>query len=188
MVGSGNCSLTISIAPCRFVSAPRSNMPAKKNNTFSSTAGPGGKGNRTIMGSGRPYLGKPTEFLNEQEFRDGFCLPNGVSVQLVEGDPMPTEKVGHNVIYFTNKQFNTGLRFLLPSLFKQFLHYTQIPPAYIHPNIVWMLMGHSILNMVFHLDLSLLEVLFIYTLKKGQKGHFQHVCPHPVSSVSDGPS
>ena len=147
-----------------------------------------GKGNRIVTGSGRPYPGKPIEFLNEQEFRDGFCLPNGVSIQLVEGDLMPIEKVGHNVIYFTNKQFNTGLRFPLQSLFKQFLHYTQIPPAYIHPNIVWVLMGCSILNMLFHLDLSLLEVLFIYTLKKGQKGHFQQVCPHPVSSVSDGPS
>ena len=29
-------------------------------------------------------------------------------------------------------------------------------------------MGCSILNMIFQLDLSLLEVLFIYTLKKGK--------------------
>ena len=35
-----------------------------------------------------------------------------------------------------------------------------------------MLIGCSILNMIFQLDLSLLEVLFIYTLKKGKKDIF----------------
>ena len=81
---------------------------------------------------------------------------------------MSTKKAGYNAIYFTKEQFNAGLRFPLPSLFKQFLHYTQIPPTYIHPNIVRVLMGCSILNMLFNLDLSLLEVLFVYTLKNGK--------------------
>ena len=81
---------------------------------------------------------------------------------------MSTEKVAHNAIYFTNEQFNAGLRFPLPSLFKEFLHYTQIPPAYIHPNIMRVLMGCSIRNMLFNLDLFLLEVLFVYTIKKGK--------------------
>ena len=85
---------------------------------------------------------------------------------------MSTEKTGHNAIYFTKEQFNAGLRFPFLSLFKQFLHFTQIPPAYIHPNIVRVLMGCSILNMIFQLDLSLLEVLFIYTLKKGKNDIF----------------
>lgn len=85
---------------------------------------------------------------------------------------MPTENVGHHAIYFTNEQFNARLHFPLPYLFKQFLHYTQIPPTYIHPNIVWVLIGCSILNMLFHLDLSLLELLFIYTLKKDKNDIF----------------
>lgn len=33
-------------------------------------------------------------------------------------------------------------------------------------------MGHSILNMLFHLDLYLLEVIFVYTIKKGKKDIF----------------
>ena len=73
-----------------------------------------------------------------------------------------------------------GLRFPLLSLFKQFLHYTQIPLAHIHPNIVRVLMGCSILNMLFHLDLSLLEVLFAYTIKKCKKdifSMFSHIPP-----------
>ena len=142
-------------------------MPAKKNIASSSVAGPSGKG-----GSGCHYPGKPIELLNEREFHDRFCLPNSIPVQLVEGDPMSIEKVEHNAIYFTKEQFNVGLRFPFPSIFKQFLHYTQIPPAYIHPNIVRVLMGCSILNMLFNLDLFLLEVLFVYTLKKGKKDIF----------------
>ncbi|RVX18546.1 hypothetical protein CK203_006550 [Vitis vinifera] len=64
-VGMGNCPLTVGIAPCKFVSAPRSNMPAKKDTTSPSAAKPSGKGGRTVTGPRRPYPGKPTELLNE---------------------------------------------------------------------------------------------------------------------------
>ena len=142
-------------------------MSAKKDVASSNATGPSRNG-----GSGRLYSGKPTEVLNEREFRDRFCLSNDVSIQLVDGNPMSTEKVAHNAIYFTKEQFNTRLYFPLPSLFKEFLHYTQIPPTYIHPNIVRVLMGCSIQNMMFNLDLSLLEVLFVYIIKKGKKDIF----------------
>lgn len=65
-----------------------------------------------------------------------------------------------------------GLRIPLPSLLKQFLQYTQIPFAFIHPNIVRVLMGCNILDMLFCLDLSLLEVIFVYTIKKGKNDIF----------------
>ena len=133
-------------------------MPAKKNVVSSSTAGPSGKN-----AFGQSYSGKPTDKLKKREFGERFCFPNDISVQLVDGDAMTTEKAANNAIYFSNEQFNAGLRFPLPSLFKEFLHYTQISPAYIHPNIIWVLMGCNILNMLFNLDLSLLEVLFVYT-------------------------
>ena len=167
VVGPGNYPLTVGIALCRFVSAPRSNMLAKKDVVSFTAVGPSGKG-----GSGHPYPGKPIEALNEREFHNRFCLTNGVSVQLVEGDPMSIEKVGHNSIYFTNEQFNAGFRFPFLSLFKQFLHYTQIPSTFTHPNIVRVLIGCSILNMLFNLDFSLLKVLFIYTLMKGKNDIF----------------
>ena len=83
-----------------------------------------------------PSSEKPTELLNEQEFCECFCIPNGVSVHLVDGNPMSIEKAAQGAIFFSKEQFNVGLRFPLQSLFKQFLHYTQIPPAHIHPNIV----------------------------------------------------
>ena len=85
---------------------------------------------------------------------------------------MSIEKARHNAIYFTKDHFNAGLRFPFSSLFKQFLHYTQISLAYFHSNIVRVLMGCNILNMLFILNLSLLEVLFVYTLKNGKKDIF----------------
>ncbi|RVW47962.1 hypothetical protein CK203_096833 [Vitis vinifera] len=85
---------------------------------------------------------------------------------------MPTEKGEENVILFTKEQFNAGLRFPLPALFKEFLHFSQIPPIFIHPNLVRVLMGCSIINMLYSLDLTLLEVFFVYSLKKAKNDIF----------------
>lgn len=82
------------------------------------------------------------------------------------------EKESPNAIFFSKEQFRARLRLPFPSLFKQFLHYTEIPPTFIHPNTVRVLMGCSILDTIFHLDLSLLEVLFVYTIKMSEKGIF----------------
>lgn len=38
--------------------------------------------------------------------------------------------------------------------------------------MIRVLMGCSILDVLFHLDLSLLEVLFVYTIKKGKNNIF----------------
>ena len=99
------------------------------------------------------------------------------------------EKCGSTAIFFTKEQFNARLRFPLPLLFKEFLHFTQIPPAYIHPNMVRVLMGCSILSMLFNLDLSLLEVPFIYSIKKVKNDIFSFVASLPslqlVTSLPD---
>ena len=117
---------------------------------------------------------KSTDKLSVKEFRDRFCIPNGVMVEFLnEGeDVVSTEKAEGRAMTFSKEQFNAGLRFPLPALFKEFLHFSQIPPAFIHPNIVRVLMGCSIINMLYNLDLSLLEVLFVYSLKKGKNDIF----------------
>ena len=142
-------------------------MSANKGAASSSAAGQSGKD-----ASGEVHAEKSVDKLNVREFRECFCIPNGVFVQLVDGEAVSTEKSADNAIYFTNEQFNARLRFPLPSLFKEFLHFTQIPLAYIHPNMVRVLMGCNILSMMFNLDLSLLEVLFIYSIKKGKNDVF----------------
>ncbi|RVW91808.1 hypothetical protein CK203_045906 [Vitis vinifera] len=61
---------------------------------------------------GSPSSGKPTKLLNEQEFRERFFIPNGVSIQLVDGDPTSIEKTAHGAIFFSKEQFNVGSTFL----------------------------------------------------------------------------
>lgn len=90
----------------------------------------------------------------------------------MNGGPIPTEKKSYNVIIFSKEHFNIRLHFPLPSLFRQFLHFTKIPPAFLHLNVVRVLMGSSILDMLFRLDLSLLEVIFIYIVKMSEKWIF----------------
>ena len=75
-----------------------------------------------------------------------------------------------NAVYFTQEQFAAGLCLPAPSLVKQFLHFTRVPPALVHPNVFWILMGCSMLNFLYQLDISLVEICFIYTLKLGIGG------------------
>ena len=105
---------------------------------------------------------------------------------MLEGNVVSTVKSGDNSICFTKEQFNAGLHFPLPSLFKQFLYYTKIPPALIHPNFVRVLMGCSILDMLFSLGLSLLEVLFLYSIKKAKNDIFSLASSIPSLQLVTG--
>ena len=151
-------------------------MSSNKENMVTGAVGQGGSGGRVNR----------TELLNEKEFRDCFGIPNGVSIRLLESDAVSIAKSGNNSICFSKEQFNTGLRLPFPSLFKQFLHYTQIPPALIHPNIVRVLMGCNVLGMLFNLDLSLLEVLFAYSVKKGKNDIYNFVVSIPSLQLVTG--
>ena len=125
------------------------------------------------------HVEKSVDKLSMKKFRERFCISNDVHIELTDGEAVLTEKSEDNAIFFTNEQFNAGLRFPLPSLVKEFLHFTQIPPAYIHPNMVRVLMGCNILSMLYNLDLSLLEVLFIYSIKKVKTDIFSFVACLP---------
>ena len=54
---------------------------------------------------------------------------------------------------------------------KQFLHFTWAPHALINPNVFRILMSCSVLNSLYQLDISLVEICFIYTLKLRIGGH-----------------
>ena len=159
-------------------------MSANKEATSSSSSGQSGKN-----ASRDVHAEKSVDKLNVREFREHFCIPNGVFVELTDGEVVTIEKSEDNAIFFTKEQFNVGLRFPLPSLFKEFLHFTQIPPAYIHPNMVQVLMGCNVLSVLFDLDLSLLEVLFVYSIKKGKNDIHNFVASLPslqlVTSLPD---
>ena len=56
---------------------------------------------------------------------------------------------------------NLLIRFPIPSLVKQFLHFIRAPPAFIHPNVFRIFMGCNVLNFLYQLDISLVEICFI---------------------------
>ena len=174
VVGPGPCFLLLASCHAGSASTPLPKMSANKDAASSSAAGQSGKD-----ASGEVHAKKSVDKLNMREFYECFCIPNGVFVHLVGGEAVSTEKSANNAIYFTKEQFNAGLQFPLPSLFKEFLHVTQIPPAYIHPNMVRVLMRCSILSMLFDLNLSLLEVLFVYSIKKGKNDIYSFVANLP---------
>lgn len=151
-------------------------MFSKKEIMATSAAGQGSSSGRL----------KHTKLLSEGEFWECFGILSGVYIQLLEGDVVPTNKSEDNSICFTKEQFNAGLRLPLPSLFKQFLHYTRISPTLIHPNVVRVLMGCSILDMLFSLDLSLLEILFVYTIKKAKNDIFSLAANIPSLQLVTG--
>ncbi|KAL6313413.1 hypothetical protein AAG906_001127 [Vitis piasezkii] len=69
----------------------------------------------------------------------------------------------------------------------KFLHFTQIPPVFLHPNVVRVLMGCSVLDMLFQLELSLLELVIDLpcSCKGWEKGHI--LVYGPWSGSSEGP-
>ena len=68
---------------------------------------------------------KSVDKLNVKEFRERFCIPNGLLVEFLdEEEVISTEKAEGRAITFSKEEFNAGLRFPLPVLFKEFLHFT----------------------------------------------------------------
>ena len=79
----------------------------------------------------------------------------------------------------------------IPLLVKQFLHFTWAPLTLIHPNIFQILMGCSVLNSLYQLDISLVEICFAYTLKVGIGGCLSMLVHSPrlqfITGLPDSP-
>ncbi|RVW46139.1 hypothetical protein CK203_076151 [Vitis vinifera] len=88
----------------------------------------------------RGESGKSIKQLNVREFRERFCILGGISIRLLSGDLMSIEQEP-DAIVFSKEHFNAGLQFSLSSLFKQFLHFTKILSAFLHPNVVRLVTG-----------------------------------------------
>ncbi|RVW13912.1 hypothetical protein CK203_089999 [Vitis vinifera] len=56
--------------------------------------------------------GKAIDKLDAQEFRERFCIPDNVAIELLNGRVLvPSEKAEEKTIIFSKEQFNAGLRF-----------------------------------------------------------------------------
>ena len=94
-------------------------------------------------------------------------VPDNIGLQLMERTNESTLGGEHNSVFFTRKHLAARLRFPMPALVKQFLHFTRAPPALIHPNVICILIGCYVLNHLYQLDLSLVKLCIIYFLRIG---------------------
>ena len=117
--------------------------------------------------------------LSMDEVRSYYQIPDDIDFDLSKG---PAESImgdEYNTVFFIQEQLAAGLRFPLSSIVKQFLHFTRAPPAYIHPNIIRIMTGCCILNFLYQLDLSLVEVCFAYTLRLAHGGRLSMSAQSP---------
>ena len=108
--------------------------------------------------------------MSMEEFRSYCQIHDSISLELSKGSPTSTVGETDSVVYFTREQFAVELHFPVSSLVKWFLHVSRAPPALIHSNTVRILMGCSLLNLLYRLDISLVEICFVYMLKLGTEG------------------
>ena len=108
--------------------------------------------------------------MSMEELRSFCQILDSISLELSNDPIASTVGEADNAIYFTREQFVARLRFPVSLLVKRFLHVSQAPPTLIHPNAIRILMGCSVLNLLYRLDISLVEICFVYTLKLKTKG------------------
>ena len=132
-----------------------------------STSQPGRKRRLT---QGTPSTSSIISSLSMEELRAYCQIPDDIDVVLLEGLAKNTMGDDYNAVFFTLEQLAVGLRFPVMSLVKQFLHFTRALPALIHPNVIRILTGCYVLNLLYQLDLSFVEVCFAYTLRVAQGG------------------
>ena len=122
---------------------------------------------RRRRGSNRelPTTSSLVASMSVEELRSFYRVPDGISLEFLDGLTFSIVREADNAFYFTREQFAIGLRFPVLSLVKQFLHVAWAPPVLIHPNVFRILMGCSVLNFLYQLNISLIEICFIYTLK-----------------------
>ena len=100
-----------------------------------------------------------------------YCkVPDNIDLRLMERAYDSTLGGEHNGVFFTREHLADGLRFPVPAIVKLFLHFTWAPPALMHPNVICILIGSYVLNHLYQLDLSLVDILIIYSLSIGPGG------------------
>ena len=114
-----------------------------------------------------------------EELRAYCEIPDDIDIVLSEGPVENTVGEEYNAVYFTREKLAVGLRFPVPSLVKQFLDFTRAPPALIHPNVIRILARCCVLNLLYQLDLLLVEVCFVYTLRVAQGGRMSMSAQSP---------
>ena len=108
--------------------------------------------------------------LTMEELKAYCKLPDNTGLRLMERVDESTLGREHNSVFFTREHLAAGLHFPMPTIVKQFLHFIRAPPALVHPNVIRILISSCVLNHLYQLDLSLVELFMIYFLIIGSGG------------------
>ena len=118
----------------------------------------------------RPSASNVIASLTMEELKVYCEVPDNIDLQLMERADNSTPGGVHNGVFFTHEHLAAGLHFPIPAIVKQFLHFTREPPALIHPNMISILIGNCVLNHLYQLDFTLVELFIIYFLNVGSGG------------------
>ena len=116
-----------------------------------------------------------------------YCeVPDNIDLKLMDRADESTLDGEHNGVFFTLEHLAVVLRFPMPAIVKQFLHFTRAPPTLVHPNVIRILIDCCLLNHLYQLDLSLVELCIIYFLRIGQGGRMSMSVLSPRLQVVNG--
>ena len=124
--------------------------------------------------------------LTMEELRVYCEVPNNINLRLMERADESTLGGKHNDVFFTWEHLAVGLRFPMPAIVKQFLHFTRAPPALIHLNVIRILIGSCVLNHLYQLDLSLVELFMIYFMSIGSGARMSMSVLSPRLQIVNG--
>ena len=116
-----------------------------------------------------------------------YCeVPDNINLRSMERADDSTPGGEHNGVFFTHEHLAAGLRFPILAIVKQFLHFTRAPLALIHPNVIHILIGSCVLNHLYQLDLTLVELFIIYFLNVGSGGQMSMSVLSPRLQIVNG--
>ena len=148
-------------------------------------------GRKTGPSRGKPSARSIIFSLSMEELRAYCEILDDIDVMLSDGPAQNTVGGEDNAVFFTREQLAVGLRFPALTLVKHFLHFTRAPPTFVHPNVIRILTGCCVLNLLYQLDISLVEVCFAYTLRVAQGGQMSMLAQSPwlqfVAGLPDSP-
>ena len=124
--------------------------------------------------------------LTMEELKSYYEVLDNIDLKLMDRANESTLDGEHNGVFFTREHLAAGLCFPVPAIVKQFLHFTRAPLALVHPNVIRILIDCCVLNHLYQLDLSLVELCIIYFLRIGQGGRMSISVLSPRLQVVNG--
>ena len=133
-----------------------------------------------------PFARNIIASLTMEELMAYYEVPDNIDLKLMDKADESTLGGEHNGVFFTQEHLAAELRFLVLAIVKQFLHFTRAPLALVHPNVIRILIGCCVLNHLYQLDLSLVELCIIYFMRIGQGGRISMSVLSPQLQVVNG--